>query len=143
MIGRRCLQAVIGILLLTAISACSVPLDVIFRNSSGADIVVVRKGDSHETLEIAVKSEEEKEIRSLLTARFSIAKGSTFASYAGNEVDESFVAYSGVWPFNKRKVKARLDVDGCIYLLAVDADMSKAKAVAQPPRFPLCPDPLR
>jgi len=127
-------------LLLASISGCSVPLDVIFYNGSGSDIVLTRKNDKHEVVRLAIKDKSTEVIRSLLSARFTIGFESETASYSSVDVDESFVEYVGVWPFNKRRAKVHLEADGCIDLMLIQDDLSNSPHPNQPQGFPLCPE---
>lgn len=127
-------------LLFAFISGCSVPLDVVFHNASGRDVVLTRKNDKQVVVRLAIKDKSTEEIRGLLSAKFSIGRESDKASYASEYVDESFVEYVGVWPFHKRKTKAQLEADGCIYLVPIKDDFSSRPHATQPDGFPLCPE---
>ena len=126
--------------LLASISGCSVPLDVVLHNASGSDVVVTRKNDKHEVVRLAIKDKSTEVIRGLLSAKFTIDRESETASYASEYVDESFVEYVGVWPVHKRKTKAQLEADGCIYLVPVKDAVSSRLHATQPEGFPLCPE---
>ena len=123
------------------VSACSVPTHVVLANVSTQDISVSYRGDNYESVSLAVKSNENAEIKGLLDMRFSIRKEGMTSNYRGEMVPQSYIESVGVGPFLKRVVKARFEDDGCIYLVAIkDENSAKGKTV-QPEGFPLCPQP--
>jgi hypothetical protein len=128
------------VLLLASISGCSVPLDVVFHNASGSDVLVTRKNEKHEVVRLTIKDKSTEVIRGLLSAKFTIGRESETERYASEYVDESFVEYVGLWPSYKRKTKAQLEADGCIYLVPVKDDFSSRPHATQPEGFPLCPE---
>lgn len=136
LVNRAKFAAVLAIVI--SISGCSLPLHVDLYNASGEVIVVTRKDDKRETIEISINDRSYSEIKGLFDRRFSIQGGRTSKAYARQTVPESFIEGVGTWPFFKRKAKAEIYPDGCIYLIQAGSPFPAQARAMQPKGFPVC-----
>jgi hypothetical protein len=127
-----------GLVVLTLLSACTLPLHVILTNASKQTITVAYVEGAGQSHRVALNPAASTEIGSLLDLAFSIQANDAISAYRGVMIPEQLVDYVGFGPFTKRVVNVRYADDGCVYL-AVLENGRWIKKPDQPAKFPLCP----
>ncbi|MES2117264.1 MAG: hypothetical protein V4578_19040 [Pseudomonadota bacterium] len=129
----------VAALLSTALAACSMPTTVMFANATNRGVAISYKDDSHKIATLAVAPNSVVEVKHLLDVHFSIRTAESVMNYEREVVPGTYIEDIGFGPFSKRVVKAQLENDGCVYLLAGKDDIPNRRHEVQPDGFPLCP----
>jgi hypothetical protein len=120
------------------VAGCTLPLDVIILNRSGAPVAITQGGGDHTTRRVEVGAGATANLRGLLSRPFQLGAGQRPRRYTPGFVEEAFVEYRGWGPFSRRVVKAQLEPNGCIYLVPIAQTLPVATHVVQPDGYPLC-----
>jgi hypothetical protein len=111
-VGLRKVIVSLGVMafLLAALTACSLPMTIIFANATNRSVEITYK-DAHKIVTLVIAPNSTVEIKHLLDVHFSIRTPESIIDYERKVVPGTYIEDIGFGPFLKRIVKAQLEND--------------------------------
>ena len=136
-VGR--VRSCLALLVVGALTACTVHESCELYNNSGSALTIVRSKGGEEQPPIHVKPGESILLADWLSGEIRVEKGGSVSRYSPNSPDTAFVINRGFGLWTERIFRAQIDSGGLIFVLEPNQPVPATEFVEQPDGFPLEP----